>query len=191
MITNCPVCGKAFEVMHPDLWRYKRNSRHICSWSCLRRYDGKEANEVEKITKEQKERAVQIALEGGDPKPFLMECGSKAPVQCWYSIKNHLKTNDPEKYELLAKGVVKKPVEIPERAPAAETPEAQMTHVAPPFEYKVTGIDTAVGTFQYFKSNQFLVWTNLNGETVSMNLEEWRESLKVLPEAMKVLGVEL
>ena len=37
----------------------------------------------------------------------------------------------------------------------------------------------------------YVYWTDLNGETVSMNLEEWKEFLKVLPEAMKVLGVEL
>lgn len=74
-----------------------------------------------------------------------------------------------------------------------ETPEEPATKdtEGPPFEYKVTGIVTAVGMFNYFRKTGYLDWTDLNGETVSMNLEEWKEFLKVLPEAMKVLGVEL
>ena len=81
-----------------------------------------------------------------------------------------------------------------------ETPEVNKVEVIeapagvpvpPPFEYKVTGIDTAVGTFQYFKHNQYLDWTDLNGETVSMTLEEWKEFMKLWPFVLKTLGVEL
>ena len=76
-----------------------------------------------------------------------------------------------------------------------ETPEPEKVVVKPmkpaAFEYKVTGITTSVGNFNYWKKSGYVDWTDLNGETVSMNLDEWREFLKVIPEAMKVLGVEL
>ncbi len=61
----------------------------------------------------------------------------------------------------------------------------------PQFEYKTTGISTSVGDFQYFRKQGYLDWTALDGGTVSMNLEEWKEFLSVFPEAMRVLGVEL
>ena len=99
----------------------------------------------------------------------------------------------------------KKKIETPEQVPVVkvtgpikiETPEAnQVAVVEKPekprkIEYKVTGIDTAIGSFQYFKYNQTIDWTDLNNETVSMNLEEWREFMKIFPEALKVLGVKL
>lgn len=45
MKPRCPVCRKAFWVDWPSLWTYKRGNQFICSWSCLRKYDGKEAND--------------------------------------------------------------------------------------------------------------------------------------------------
>ena len=98
-----------------------------------------------------------------------------------------------------------KKVEVPEQVPVVkvdgklkiETPEGNMTVIAtkePPkkSEYKVTGIGTTVGDFNYFKRSGYVDWTPLDSNgPVSMNLEEWKEFMKVFPEAMKVLGVEL
>ena len=46
MRPKCPVCGKLFWCDYPNLWRYKRDKKYICSWSCLRKYDGKEAGDM-------------------------------------------------------------------------------------------------------------------------------------------------
>ena len=46
MITNCPVCGKAFDVLWPHLWRYKRGQLFICSWKCLRLFDEKGSKDM-------------------------------------------------------------------------------------------------------------------------------------------------
>ena len=46
MITNCPVCGKAFDVLWPQLWRYVRAKRYLCSWKCLRLYDQKGSEDM-------------------------------------------------------------------------------------------------------------------------------------------------
>ena len=39
----CQVCGKEFDVLWPELWRYKRglgtNTSYFCSWGCLRKHD--------------------------------------------------------------------------------------------------------------------------------------------------------
>ena len=51
MIKNCPVCGKAFDVLWPELWRYVRKNRYLCSWKCIRLYD-KEKKEEEQMKKD-------------------------------------------------------------------------------------------------------------------------------------------
>ena len=77
-----------------------------------------------KLTKEQKQRAVQIALEGGDPKPYLAECGSKAPGVMWYSIKQDLMGSDPETFDKLPKIIRAKPEKKPEKKPEISAAEA-------------------------------------------------------------------
>ena len=45
MIKNCPICGKAFDVLWPELWRYVRNGRYLCSWKCIRQHDNEKKEE--------------------------------------------------------------------------------------------------------------------------------------------------
>ena len=88
---ECPQCGKVFWIEHPDLWAYKRNGRYMCSWGCLRKHDGKEANGMEKqktiLTEDQKTTAVEMALEGQSPIPYLKELGCKNPYTSWKFIR--------------------------------------------------------------------------------------------------------
>lgn len=68
--------------------------------------DGKGTGDMKrKITLAQKKRAVSIALNGGNPLPYLRECGSVKPDGLWYTIKQDLKKVDPETYEKLPKRV--------------------------------------------------------------------------------------
>ena len=46
MRPECPVCGKKFWCDYPNQWVYKRGNQFICSWSCLRKYDEKEAGKM-------------------------------------------------------------------------------------------------------------------------------------------------
>lgn len=142
MIVSCPVCGKEYDILYPDKWTYKRRRTgehmfYLCSWSCLRKFD--EAKESAKqvkhgsITLDQKKKAVDIALAGGNPLTFLAECGSANPVNMWWTIKQNLKEVDPEKYEKLPKrlntgekavpGIPIDQIEAPAMPQKAETPE--------------------------------------------------------------------
>ena len=53
---KCRVCGKTFDVLWPEMWRYKRGTdakyTYFCSWKCLREYDRKA--EEKKMEKESK-----------------------------------------------------------------------------------------------------------------------------------------
>ena len=112
MVTNCEVCGKILAVMWPEFYVYRRGDRYFCSANCMmvadtndmRERSGfvKEGKKVRgKITLEQKKKAVEIAMSGGDPEEYLKKCGSKNPVAYWWALKNKLKETDPEKYRQL------------------------------------------------------------------------------------------
>lgn len=78
------------------------------TWERLQlNYLGRELNKLtkgtgdimaRKITLEQKKKAVQIAIDGGNPIDYLRMCGSKNPVNLWSVIKASLKQADPETY---------------------------------------------------------------------------------------------
>ena len=110
---KCPVCGKQFTVLWPDLWRYKRGRNYLCGYGCMRMIDRGETV-MDKFTKEQKVKAVEIALDGGNPKAYLESIGSKNPENLWYYIKTQLRKNDPETWEKLAGSPKRAPVETPE-----------------------------------------------------------------------------
>lgn len=55
-----------------------------------------------KLTNEEKKKAVQIAIDGGDPRRYLgNELGLLDPQAAWWKIKNALKTADPDLYAKL------------------------------------------------------------------------------------------
>jgi hypothetical protein len=219
MINNCPVCGKAFDVLWPQLWKYKRDGGFICSYTCMRAYDRKDGNEMTSISKEQKAKAIQIALDGGDPKPYLKECGSKAPDKLWYYIKNTLKVKDPETYEHLAKGARKKTVETPEgefatlkldgpiriqtkepeKVEVVETPEKkpELPPITAPVVYDgmiVREVEGLFGRYRYtdIGSAVYIDFENVDRmDTLSFTVDQWRKFREEQEKAAKILGVEL
>ena len=54
-----------------------------------------------KLTREEKEKAVELAIAGKDPIGYLKECGAKNPWASWAYIKQTLKKAKPEKYAQL------------------------------------------------------------------------------------------
>ena len=73
-----------------------------------------------KITLEQKKKAVQIAIEGGDVLEYLQQLGSKNPSGLWWTIKNDVKAADPELYAKIPRLDGKKPAEKQEADPQEE-----------------------------------------------------------------------
>lgn len=54
------------------------------------------------LTPEVKAKAVQIAIDGGDPREYLAkEVGLKKPDSAWWKIRSEIKDDDPEVYEKL------------------------------------------------------------------------------------------
>ena len=60
---------------------------------------------MSKLTREQKEKAVEIAISGGDPVEYLKECGAANAPAAWYQIKKKLAEADPDKATELEKAL--------------------------------------------------------------------------------------
>ena len=122
MINKCPVCKKHFDVLWPHLWAYKtEKGRYYCSWKCLRasekKGEPKHMGNKKLLSADQCNHAVQLAINGHDPRPYLEECGSKNPQVAWSQIRTALKESNPETYAKLPRVIGHK------RRPKIETPE--------------------------------------------------------------------
>ena len=88
---KCPVCKKEFDVLWPSQWAYKREEKFICSWGCIRKYDKrKEADRMKKrvtLTGEQRTEALDMALRGENPLPYLKKCGAANPTSAWRTMR--------------------------------------------------------------------------------------------------------
>ena len=212
---KCPVCHKAFIVPSKSKWAYKKMSQLICSWTCLRALEmkkGEDKGMKAKVPDEVKREAIRAAVAGGNPIETL-EPYTRNPKAMWWAIKAKVKETDPETYAKLPDlRNMRKPAKEEKPVTAADAMAAcqdvadtffgqcqemgllkdQPAESEPEMEYKVTGIRTELGNFQYYKKTGFIDWTPNDGnDTASLNLDEWKQFINDWPKVLKVLGVIL
>ena len=211
---KCPVCHKTFIVPNKRSWAYKKMSQLICSWTCLRALEMKKGEDKwmrAKVPEEVKQEAIRVAIAGGNPIEAL-EPHTRNPKAMWWAIKAKVKETDPETYAKLPDlRNMRKPAKQEKPVTAADAMAAcqdaadtffgqcqdmgllkdQPAESEPEMEYKVTGIRTELGNFQYYKKTGFIDWTPNDGnDTASLNLDEWKQFINDWPKVLKVLGVK-
>ena len=203
MIQNCPICGKAFEILWPHLWAYKKSSQFLCSWSCLRTNEKKGVSEMDqrqKIPEEVKKEAIHAAVSGGNPLDVLRP-HSDNPKALWAYMKAQMKKSDPETYAKLPDLRFRKKKEEPaeEKAPEAVTVTKveKVPEISKPLVYSGMTVREIEGNFGRYRR------TDVNGKTyvdfewnedmdiVSYTTEQWRAFRKEQVQAFAVLGVSL
>ena len=140
MIIDCPICGKLTCIHWPQFWPYVRGTAYYCSWTCMdvslcrdmnlikaadmRKRSKKNMKTI--VTKEQKQKAVSMAIDGRDPLEYLREIGSKSPDKMWYYIKTSVKKSDPELYAKIPdlRKIEKKPEEAISQEPDVSAADA-------------------------------------------------------------------
>ena len=178
--------------------------------------DGKGVNDMKKLTLENKKKAVEIALSGGNYLDYLKKCGAGNPSASWTYIKKCLQAKDPEKYEQLM--AVKKqekpaePAEDPlkdfepvvfqgkeyEKAEKAEQKEPKTEQK----EEKTSGKRRKADQKQSFKIREAEgavgIWTNKgteikfwkHGSEISLTPVDWLALAAELPNVLKLFGME-
>ena len=221
---TCRCCGKKFDVLYPQQWAYKKPKAkgggydYLCSWKCLREEEQKKnkpkgQNDMpnNKLTAEQKAKAVEIAINGGDHLKYLKECGAKNPSAALDYIKKTLEKENPNKcLELmhkLSKRKQKKPLEEMAETVPADKPEQKEEEPAitastveekttwrgtpvkekPEFDFKVTAIRTSLGEFNTDSRNGLIYWTGNSGDKICMSYKSWKELTEQIPRILKVL----
>lgn len=116
MWTTCPICGKGIVITWPQLYVYRRGEDYLCSENCTIVYEtqrtraangfGNKKKEGERkdvaLTQKQREKAVEIAVQGGDQIEYLKkECGAPNPWATWAYLKKKLEKENPVKYNRL------------------------------------------------------------------------------------------
>lgn len=173
---------------------------------------------MKKLTLENKKKAVEIALGGGNYLDYLKKCGAGNPSASWTYIKKCLQAKDPEKYEqLMAVKKQEKPAEDPlkdfepvvfqgkeyEKAEKAEQKEPKTEQKAEKTsgkrrkadpKLKIREADGAVGTWQRgYETITFILPGQRNGEEdmeIEMTPTEWMILAAELPHVLKLFGME-
>lgn len=178
--------------------------------------DGKGVNDMKKLTLENKKKAVEIALGGGNYLDYLKKCGAGNPSASWTYIKKCLQTKDPEKYEQLM--AIKKqekpaePAEDPlkdfepvvfqgkeyEKAEKAEQKEPKTEQKAEKTSgkrrkadqkkpFKIREAEGAVGIWTN-KGTEIKFWKH--GSEISLAPVDWLALAAELPNVLKLFGME-
>ncbi len=181
--------------------------------------DGKENVNMGKLTLEDKKKAVQIAVDGGNPLEYIRSCGVKNAAEAWGKIKRVVKETDPEAFEKIPKRLPnpKNPIVIdtpkgkmeitPEKISQMSQEEVSYANVAMMSElvkrtingavnydgFTVRAVQGVYGRYFYDKTSmgEYIDFENNDGDELSMTVDNWRMFVAELKHAAAVLGVEL
>ena len=203
MVSICPVCKKEFEILHPQMWRYKINSEYVCSWGCLRKGETKGVEPVKReIPQEAKLEAIRIAIEGGDPIEYLGKY-SVNPAGMWTYIRSVVKKTDPETFEKIPNlrekppkkslqvEKPKKPAKAPEEKQKQDAPKKEEEPISQPdvqilrLESKKTGIEYSLS------DDRKRMVMESGGDMLNVTLEQLPDFLQELPPICRQLGVKV
>lgn len=200
MMATCPICGKLTAIFWPQFWVYKRGSTYYCSENCMvvdQTRDIKLMNQVArdrrirkgvekvakgKLTQEQKQKAIEIAGQGGDQLAYLKECGMKNPSAAWVYIKKTAVKKNKE--QVMAMPQIKSQDQKPILADVAE---------------KVPAVDMAKGADVCILSAacKGFIFTNLNdgvliektgkvGQSLTIDKDEFGILMDALPKVAAI-----
>ena len=186
MIHKCAICGKEFDALWPDLYRFKRGGTFLCSWSCLRKYDREKGNDY---MARMKKDGTPAKKPGPRPKVELVYDESIAEE---YKREQEQKKANEEarKGELDAAEYIKHAV-----IGVAPAPEP-VTNVAiqPSWDvdgYAATAIKKdGVGEFHFDKRDGSIDWRSEYGEEISLLPADWEKLAEEIPKMLKILGAD-
>lgn len=222
---TCAFCGKRFDVFkhvtNPTFWGYRWGQTYFCSWKCLRAKEkekeqtketGGPSEMAKKLTLEQKKKAVQIAIDGGNPANYLKECGSDAPDKTWWFIKKKLKDTNPDLYAQIPDRRTKRTIKEPastigettikvrpdgiavepktNETIKAETISQTMAMVEPVIHKKVSvridKVSSGGITFTNIGDGSIIVEKIERGQALTLESDEVEKLIEALPEVMKM-----
>lgn len=165
MVGHCGECGKHFEILFPDLWRYRKGKRLFCSWHCLRADEKKNESEDDYMATRMKK--------DGTP--------AKRPGPKKRTVPEVITTEAIPVKPLNLQGGVNYQVHVDETAKARRKLTGwgfnAMCH-------------PELGEFYHDKEHNCIDWRTPAGDEVSLSVNGWAQLLRELPEVFEQLGVK-
>lgn len=175
----CPICGKRFGVLHPDLWVYKKqkNGRTIyfCRYTCYRT-DEKKEEEMNKAEMDKRDLIMTVLDNvevGHSAAETLKDAGHENARIGWGCLRKWARQNAPDLVARMEKVLIE-PTKKAEVSKVETVPPVEKQNAAPlelqggvnyelkvdeamkkpGFMYKVTGIDTEIGGFMLISAEK-------------------------------------
>ena len=169
----CNQCGKEFDVLYPDLWRYKRGNKWFCSWHCLR---ADERGEESYMTRTKKDGTP--AKKPGPKKTMRAEA---KPVQCIAHVSpmdRDIEEAEQAVADLLLQGGVNYQVKV------IEDQKQDNEWSYPAIRHK------AFGEWYFDRDHNRIDWRTPEGDEVSLTPDGWKRLMaEIMPRVMNDLGV--
>ena len=170
----CHQCGKEFDVLYPDLWRYKRGNKWFCSWHCLRADEKGEETVATRLKKD--------GTPWGKPgsKKAKAETPETGPVQYIAHVSpmdSSIEEAEQAVVDLILQGGVNYMVQVDEDRKDSEWSYPAIRH-------------KAFGEWYFDRDHNRIDWRTPEGDEVSFTPDGWKRLMaEILPRVMKELGV--
>ena len=180
MIRKCPVCGKQFDVLYPELWRYREGNMWICTWKCLRTIRKETEEDMYAKTKKDGTPAKKSGPKPKEERPHPAGGGD------WEKM-------EAPAAELKLDGAVRIETKEPEKVVVAEPEEEKK--ITAPVNYdgfEMIGVRSKETGFRYEYSQEYKMFHVTVGiDSLDLHISDWKRLLDELKRVMPILGVEL
>jgi len=188
MINKCAICGKEFDALWPDLYRYKRGGTFLCSWSCLRKYDNeKGSGNMARMKKD------GTPAKKPGPRPKVELVYDESIAEEYRREQEQKKANEEARAAENVMEIVEKTSDgiliAPKREPMMKVALQPSWDVD---GYAATAIKKdGVGEFHLDKRDGSIDWRSEYGEEISLLPADWAKLAEEIPKMLKILGVEV
>jgi len=189
MIHKCAICGKEFDALWPDLYRYKRGGTFLCSWSCLRKYDNeKGSGNMARMKKD------GTPAKKPGPKPAVELVYDESIAEEYKREQEQKKANEEARTAELNRQEIEKAMAEDGLKMAPIPVPANEVVFKPSWDvdgYAATAIKKdGIGEFYYDKKHGTIDWENEYGEEISLLPADWMRLAAEIPKALKILGAD-
>lgn len=213
----CPICGKRFGVIHPDLWVYKKqkNGRTIyfCRYTCYRT-DEKKEEEMNKAEMDKRDLILTVLDNvevGNSAAETLRDAGYENARIGWGCLRKWARQNAPDLVAKMEKVLIeptkKAEVSKVDTVPPVEKQNAEPLELKGGVNYelkvdeeqkkqrrcfRVIAVETSLGNFSIVDSAAGAIqWdSDEQHDYIILSREKWMELAEIIPELLNVLEAE-
>lgn len=213
----CPICGKRFGVLHPDLWVFKKQKDgrtvYFCRYTCYRT-DEKKEEEMNKAEMDKRDLILTVLDNvevGHSAKETLKDAGYVNARSGWGCLRKWARKNAPDLVDRMVKVLIE-PTKKAEYSKVDTVPTVEKQN-AEPLElkggvnyelkvdeeqkkprrgFRVTAVETSLGNFSIVGSAAGAIqWdSDEQHDYIILSREKWMGLAEIIPELLNVLEAE-